>query len=735
MTNYVIINGVNSNTINGLGINELPPITKPLQRSLIEEIDGRDGDIITKLGYGAYDKTMTIGLFHTYDIDEVIAFFNGEGTITFSNEPDKVYYFTILDQIDYEKLINFKTATITLHCQPFKYPIEEAPIEIAYQYVEGTGETLTLENTAEAQMEIDLKGNTQQDSTTGKNLLPISPFNNGYSLFTLTGDVVTQNNTTSASWAWGWARTFFRTMLPAGTYTLTMYAKTKSTGSSAEFRVYDSNDTQLAASGTQQTGETSYISFTLNSETQIGVVAKMYDGAWRFQLETGSSSSAYEPYTNGASPNPDYPQLIHTCSGDNTIKVEGKNLFAIKNYSKTGWNITIDNPLKGLSTGKYTISCVNKYITANKGMAIVFSNGSGDNVGYFVGYDFGNIIMNKTTNLTQDMLNANYLVIMPENSLCTQEVLENMKIQLEKGSTATTYEPYTSQSHLISLGDIELNKIGTYQDKIYKDNGIWYLHKEIGKVVLDGSEDSWANDGGGAPFKITLQDASVYVDMNMPPLCYADKFKGVNYNDNWNNYNSLVTTTSSSNTNKAKILKFRYTDISSLANFKTWLSTHNTIVYYVLATPTNTEITDTTLLEQLENIANARSYDTSTHITQNANDKPFILNATAMQKGSDTGVVDNDGNIYSKPTLDIEGTGTVGIYLNNNQMFSIDMSSSSECVIDVTNLEAYDPSTNELMNRQVTGDYSNFTLPVGENEVKVSGNVTKATISNYVRWL
>ena len=131
MKNYVIINGVNSNTITGLAINELPPISKPIMRTFIEEIDGRDGDLITKLGYGAYDKVMTIGLYHTYDIDQVIAFFNGSGTIVFSNEPTKLYYFEILDQIDYEKLINFKTATITIHTQPFKYPINEAPINLS----------------------------------------------------------------------------------------------------------------------------------------------------------------------------------------------------------------------------------------------------------------------------------------------------------------------------------------------------------------------------------------------------------------------------------------------------------------------------------------------------------------------------------------------------------------------------------------------------------------------------
>ena len=80
MRNYVIINGVNSLTINGLAIKELPPISKPLMRATLETIDGRDGDITTYLGYSAYDKEMEIGLFGNYDINNIIAFFNQEGT-------------------------------------------------------------------------------------------------------------------------------------------------------------------------------------------------------------------------------------------------------------------------------------------------------------------------------------------------------------------------------------------------------------------------------------------------------------------------------------------------------------------------------------------------------------------------------------------------------------------------------------------------------------------------------
>lgn len=121
MRNYVIQNGLDSRYIKGLLIQELPPITKPLMRTSIEQIDGRDGDVITRLGYSAYDKKMKIGLFGDYEIDDVIPFFNTSGTVTFSNEPEKYYVFDILEQIDYERLVRFRTAEITYHVQPFKY--------------------------------------------------------------------------------------------------------------------------------------------------------------------------------------------------------------------------------------------------------------------------------------------------------------------------------------------------------------------------------------------------------------------------------------------------------------------------------------------------------------------------------------------------------------------------------------------------------------------------------------
>lgn len=129
--NYIILNNKNSNRIKGLIIQELPPITKPMIRVNREEIDGRDGDITTKLGYSAYDKTIQIGLSYDYDVDEIIKYFDSEGIVIFSNEPTKYYKYQIEEQIDFEKLIRFKTASVTMHVQPFKYSTLEGVISSA----------------------------------------------------------------------------------------------------------------------------------------------------------------------------------------------------------------------------------------------------------------------------------------------------------------------------------------------------------------------------------------------------------------------------------------------------------------------------------------------------------------------------------------------------------------------------------------------------------------------------
>lgn len=135
MINYIELNGEKSTNVKGLIIQSLPPITKPKMRTSKDEIDGRDGDIITKLGYAAYDKEVGIGLHGDFDIDDAIAFFDSDGEVVFGNEPDKYYRYQILDQIDFERLVRFRTAKVKFHVQPFKHDAVDRTFDIVNQFL------------------------------------------------------------------------------------------------------------------------------------------------------------------------------------------------------------------------------------------------------------------------------------------------------------------------------------------------------------------------------------------------------------------------------------------------------------------------------------------------------------------------------------------------------------------------------------------------------------------------
>lgn len=160
--NYIVLNGVKSNTIKGLLIQSLPPISKPQIRTQTEEIDGRDGDIVTALGYSAYDKDMTIGLYGDYDVNDVIRYFDSNGIVTFSNEPDKYYIYQIVKQIDFDRLIRFRTAKVTFHVQPFKYSAIDQTFTKINQFIDIDNYSATKNG-----IELNVSGGTIAISGTG----------------------------------------------------------------------------------------------------------------------------------------------------------------------------------------------------------------------------------------------------------------------------------------------------------------------------------------------------------------------------------------------------------------------------------------------------------------------------------------------------------------------------------------------------------------------------------------
>lgn len=342
--------------------------------------------------------------------------------------------------------------------------------------------------------------------------------------------------------------------------------------------------------------------------------------------------------SQNGTPTPEAPQDIQVVSGDNTIKVEGKNLFDINScpileyafYDGNG------NPVSWAGT------CgIREYIKLDENSTYAIKyNGSNNFLICF--YDENKTYLSQLTKTS----GGNFT--MPSTAKYIRfgitTVIANVEwCQIEKGSTATTYEPYQSQSYPVNLGDMELCKIGTYQDYIYESNGNWFKKENIGKVVLNGSEGNWTSW-----YNILNNNIGFYNTMNNI-IAKGNDESSINGNAYCDKFSEATTRVSiyDGSVEKMKICggtgnaylaiglaKTKLNDYSTkelaIASFKSWLSNNNTTLYYVLATPTTTEITDSTLINQLNNLEKAYSYDEQTNISQVNNDLPFIITAEAI---------------------------------------------------------------------------------------------------------
>ena len=221
----------------------------------------------------------------------------------------------------------------------------------------------------------------------------------------------------------------------------------------------------------------------------------------------------------------------------------------------------------------------------------------------------------------------------------------NFAIQIEKGPTATSYEPYTggipspnpsypsevevvtgnvevtisnndnseSKTLPVSLGNIELCKLGDYQDYLYKNNGNWYVHKNIIKIDLSTitsyiHTSGWRNPTSFVADNIFNHGYSGYTTVaslfcnrliaDTPARITGSVINAIGLGRNSSMYISVEGIT----TSNALI---------------TYFSQNPTYLYAPLVTPTDTEITDTTLISQLEEISKTLSYQGQTNITSN----------------------------------------------------------------------------------------------------------------------
>ena len=93
----------------------------------------------------------------------------------------------------------------------------------------------------------------------------------------------------------------------------------------------------------------------------------------------------------------------------------------------------------------------------------------------------------------------------------------------------------------------------------------------------------------------------------------------------------------------------------------------------------------------------------------------------------------NKGNVYSNPTLVINGKGDIRVNANGENNFFIRLGMENTITIDTENMEAY--NAGGLKNRLVFGDYDDFKILPGVNFINYTGLVDKITIKNYSRWI
>ena len=283
-----------------------------------------------------------------------------------------------------------------------------------------------------------------------------------------------------------------------------------------------------------------------------------------------------------------------------------------------------------------------------------WENGKTYTISAFNSVANSNLRIRTNTNGANDMIltNANQTLSIPYVSTTTRWN-DRFTIRVASGVTLDNFVitpmimlgAYSNPTYAPYKTPIELCKIGNYQDKIYKQNGNWYIYKEIGKVVLNGSE-SWTKSSAtncDALFSSLGSVISKHLEIKSNYFTY--------YNNNEAGKARIAL--NGAGTSDIVWLGFETGTMTSANALKTWLSSHNVEVYCVLNTPTTTLIEDEELINQLESI---RLLSGLNNVNLSSPNLPFIMDLVYNYVPAYTeedilfcGIVKNTGNISLNP--------------------------------------------------------------------------------------
>lgn len=443
--------------------------------------------------------------------------------------------------------------------------------------------------------ELEVEGVCEQETTTGKNLLPNkiqSKTVNGITCTNNNDGTITLNGTTTAKTYLTPSSKDFISLSLDGNYTFSAntynnISYTLYHGSAELFFWNTTSDKTFSA-----TGSFDNVRPQINIESGItlnNVIVK-------FQLEKGSTATEYEPYTGQARPSPDYPQEIKTITANLKLTSCNKNLTLINFSSEIKGGVTFTHNDDGSITLNGTASSSFEFVLANnvklpsgtyahsinnirKGMYVSFDN-SADNI-------LNGSAQKKQAifKLNKEKIYSKYFIWIDKDTIFNNDTFY---IQLERNSTATSFEQHLQSQITANLPEGEfIGKLNdTYKDTlkvVYKEDGKHHLvlNKIISKTVLNGTQPiSYSkvinDDKFVAQFNIgtAIKSSSTMI---------SDKF--IYMSNGWaSNSENISTGGSNNNLLQMKILQSRLEEISS-NGLTNWLSIHPVEVYYVLNTP------------------------------------------------------------------------------------------------------------------------------------------------------
>lgn len=368
-------------------------------------------------------------------------------------------------------------------------------------------------------------------------------------------------------------------------------------------------------------------------------------------------------------PTPSAPVPVETVTGRQMVTVAGKNLWGgfANDFSKSSSGITFVAKTDGTITNTAGTTSATAYSAfageaTSNGLTKTLEAGT-----YCISGASGNITLDvcdtSGTTLATDSGNGATLTLSAQKTIFVRIRVASGKTLtagttkplLESGNQPTAYEPYHGQSYEINLGSIELCKIGTYQDRIYKENGKWWLHKEIGRYDITGTE-SWGRSGRttSTVFAGVLNGATLTDIMQIgEDGGLSNRFT---YQRNTTAEGAFDTYNWSGGIATSLLFCLSTKKASGITAFKTWLANNPTTYYYVLATPTTTEITNEEILEGLEVIGDATLYVGANNIytdTPSALPTLEVDYPTDYDEEHDTVVIDSQARTITLNGADI----------------------------------------------------------------------------------